>query len=171
MYPCLIGHNTAIDVVSPLAACDITAVLCFYIQEPEFQISSLLGFHPMLFRRRLQSQHNAEISLQPGGQPKEPIQIYPFHTTFNRSVARFSLEPSMLREFDPGLHAVDSHGHGHRLMAYVHTNDKRLAQLNLMRDILSRPHYAAKNKKLVQPDPSIAFEFTPDCLKSERLAH
>jgi polyphosphate kinase 2 len=52
----------------------------------------------------------------------------------------------------------------------VHTDDKRLARLNLMRDILSRLHYAGKKTKLVQPDPEVAFEFTPDCIKSARLA-
>lgn len=52
----------------------------------------------------------------------------------------------------------------------VHTDNKRLARLNLMRDILSRLHYTGKKAKLVQPDPGIAFEFTPDCLEAERLA-
>ena len=52
----------------------------------------------------------------------------------------------------------------------VRTNNKRLARLNLMRDILSRLHYAGKKKKLVQPDPQIAFEFSPDCIQSQRLA-
>jgi polyphosphate kinase 2 len=52
----------------------------------------------------------------------------------------------------------------------VRTNNKRLARLNLIRDILSRLHYAGKKNKLVQPDPQIAFEFTPDCIQSQRLA-
>ena len=52
----------------------------------------------------------------------------------------------------------------------VRTNNKRLARLNLIRDILSRLHYAGKKNKLVQPDPEIAFEFTPDCINSQRLA-
>ena len=52
----------------------------------------------------------------------------------------------------------------------VRTNNKRLARLNLIRDILSRFPYAGKKKKLVQPDPDIAFEFTPDCIQSQRLA-
>ncbi|MDO8455330.1 MAG: polyphosphate kinase 2 [Burkholderiaceae bacterium] len=52
----------------------------------------------------------------------------------------------------------------------VRADDKRLARLNLMRDILSRLHYAGKKRKLVQPDPGIAFEFTPDCISSRRLA-
>ena len=52
----------------------------------------------------------------------------------------------------------------------VRTNNKRLARLNLIRDILSRLHYAGKKNKVVQPDPAIAFEFTPDCIQSQRLA-
>jgi len=52
----------------------------------------------------------------------------------------------------------------------VHADDKRLARLNLIRDILSRLHYEGKKTKLVQPDPSIAFAFTPDCIESKRLA-
>ncbi len=52
----------------------------------------------------------------------------------------------------------------------VRTNNKRLARLNLIRDILSRLHYAGKKAKLVQPDPAIAFAFTPDCIESQRLA-
>jgi len=52
----------------------------------------------------------------------------------------------------------------------VRADDKRLARLNLMRDILSRLHYAGKRAKLVQPDPEVAFEFTPDCIAAKRLA-
>jgi polyphosphate kinase 2 len=52
----------------------------------------------------------------------------------------------------------------------VRTNNKRLARLNLIRDILSRLHYAGKKNKLVKPDPDIAFEFSPDCIESQRLA-
>ena len=52
----------------------------------------------------------------------------------------------------------------------VRADDKRLARLNLMRDILSRLHYAGKKDKLVRPDPGVVFEFSPDCLKAGRLA-
>lgn len=50
------------------------------------------------------------------------------------------------------------------------TDNKRLARLNLMRDILSRLHYAGKKSKLVQPDTDIVFEFAPDCIETKRLA-
>jgi polyphosphate kinase 2 len=52
----------------------------------------------------------------------------------------------------------------------VRANNKRLARLNLIRDILSRLHYAGKKNKLVQPDTDIVFEFTPDCIDAKRLA-
>ena len=52
----------------------------------------------------------------------------------------------------------------------VRADDKRLARLNLMRDMLSRLPYPDKKNKLVQPDANIAFEFTPDCITAKRLA-
>ncbi len=52
----------------------------------------------------------------------------------------------------------------------VRADDKRLARLNLIRDILSRLHYAGKKDKLIQPDPNIAFEFSPESIKAWRLA-
>lgn len=52
----------------------------------------------------------------------------------------------------------------------VKADDKRLARLKLMRDILSRLPYEGKKGKFVQPNPAIAFEFTPDCIKSPRIA-
>jgi polyphosphate kinase len=52
----------------------------------------------------------------------------------------------------------------------VRADDKRLARLNLMRDILSRLHYAGRKKKLVRTDPDIVFEFSRDCLETGRLA-
>ena len=52
----------------------------------------------------------------------------------------------------------------------VRTDDKRVARLNLMRDVLSRVPYGGKKKDLVQPDPDIAFPFSLDCIGSKRLA-
>ena len=52
----------------------------------------------------------------------------------------------------------------------VRADNKRAARLNLMRDILSRLHYAGKKKKLVRPDHSVVFEFTPEDLETGRLA-
>ena len=52
----------------------------------------------------------------------------------------------------------------------VRTDDKRVARLNLMRDILSRLPYSGKKKDIVQPDPDIAFPFSLECIGSKRLA-
>ncbi len=52
----------------------------------------------------------------------------------------------------------------------VHADNKRLARLNLMRDILSRLHYAGKKDTLIRPDPEIVFEFSADCIEAGRLA-
>jgi polyphosphate kinase 2 len=52
----------------------------------------------------------------------------------------------------------------------VRTDSKHHARLNLMRDILSRLHYAGRSKKIPPPDREIVFEFTPECLGDHRLA-
>jgi polyphosphate kinase len=52
----------------------------------------------------------------------------------------------------------------------LRTDNKRLARLNLMRDMLSRLHYGGKERQLVQPDTDIVFEFTPECVGAGRLA-
>ena len=52
----------------------------------------------------------------------------------------------------------------------VRTDSKRHARLNLIRDMLSRLHYRGKRKAPVQPDRDIVFEFTPDCIATQRLA-
>jgi polyphosphate kinase 2 len=41
----------------------------------------------------------------------------------------------------------------------VHADDKRLARLNLIRDVLSRLEYCDKDETLAQPDPAVVFEF------------
>lgn len=52
----------------------------------------------------------------------------------------------------------------------VRADDKRLARLNMIRDMLSRLHYADKDKLLVQPDKNIVFEFTPDFIDFSNMA-
>ncbi len=52
----------------------------------------------------------------------------------------------------------------------VRADVKRVARLNLIRDILSRLHYAGKNQKLVRPDTDVVLEFSPECIASGRLA-
>ena len=53
----------------------------------------------------------------------------------------------------------------------VQADDQRPACLNLIGNILSQLHRAGKQTKLVQPDPAIAFAFSPDCIDSKWLAH
>jgi polyphosphate kinase 2 len=52
----------------------------------------------------------------------------------------------------------------------VRADDKKLARLNLIRDILSRLDYCDKDETLVRPDPSIVFEFAPAALDAGLLA-
>jgi len=44
----------------------------------------------------------------------------------------------------------------------VHANNKKLAHLNLIRDLLSKINYPNKNKKLLQLDADIICNFKPD---------
>ena len=53
----------------------------------------------------------------------------------------------------------------------VRADNKRLARVNLIRSILSRLHYEGKKTALIRPDINIAFEFTPDCIGSDSIAH
>ena len=41
----------------------------------------------------------------------------------------------------------------------VRANDKRLARLNIIKDVLSRLHYADKDERLIRPDPQIVFAY------------
>jgi polyphosphate kinase 2 len=52
----------------------------------------------------------------------------------------------------------------------VRANDKRLARLNIIKDLLSRLHYAGKDKQLVQPDPQIVFAYDISNLENGQLA-
>jgi polyphosphate kinase 2 (PPK2 family) len=53
----------------------------------------------------------------------------------------------------------------------VSADDKRLARLNLIRDLLSRLDYAGRKPKRIEPDPRIVFEFTPEAIAARRLHH
>lgn len=52
----------------------------------------------------------------------------------------------------------------------VRANDKRLARLNIIRDVLSRLHYADKDERLIGPDPRIAFAYDSSNLENGQLA-
>lgn len=52
----------------------------------------------------------------------------------------------------------------------VRADNKKLARLNLIRDMLSRLHYGGKNTRLAQPNLDIVFEFEPTCIANGLLA-
>jgi polyphosphate kinase 2 len=52
----------------------------------------------------------------------------------------------------------------------VLANDKRLARLNIIKDVLGRLHYADKDKLLTRPDPKIAFAYDVSNLETGQLA-
>jgi polyphosphate kinase 2 len=52
----------------------------------------------------------------------------------------------------------------------VRADDKRLARLNLIRDILLRLDYCDKDEELVKPDTTVVFEFEPGCIEDGLLA-
>ena len=52
----------------------------------------------------------------------------------------------------------------------VLANDKRLARLNIIKDVLGRLHYADKNKQLTRPDPNIVFAYDVSNLETGQLA-
>lgn len=52
----------------------------------------------------------------------------------------------------------------------VRANEKRVARLNVIKDLLSRLHYAEKDKSLVQPNPQIVFPYAEAHLVSGAIA-
>ncbi|VCJ27958.1 polyphosphate kinase 2 [Burkholderia pseudomallei] len=52
----------------------------------------------------------------------------------------------------------------------VRADDKKLARLNLIRDMLSRLDYCDKNEKLARPDPNIVFGFEPTSIDNGLLS-
>ncbi len=52
----------------------------------------------------------------------------------------------------------------------VRADDKQLARLNIIKDMLSRPHYAGKDERLIQPDPRIVFTYDVANLENGQLA-
>jgi polyphosphate kinase 2 len=52
----------------------------------------------------------------------------------------------------------------------VHANDKRLARLNIIKDVLSRLHYEDKDEQLIRPDPQIVFFYDVSNLENGQLA-
>lgn len=52
----------------------------------------------------------------------------------------------------------------------VRANDKRLARLNIIKDLLGRLHYADKDKRLIRSDPEVVFPYDTSNLENGQLA-
>ena len=52
----------------------------------------------------------------------------------------------------------------------VRANDKHLARLNVIRDLLRRVHYTKKDLRLIRPDSRIVFAYDPAKTKSNHLS-
>jgi polyphosphate kinase 2 len=52
----------------------------------------------------------------------------------------------------------------------VRANDKRMARLNIIKDLLGRLHYTGKDKRLIRPDPQIVFAYDVSNLENGQLA-
>jgi polyphosphate kinase 2 len=52
----------------------------------------------------------------------------------------------------------------------VRADDKRLARLNIIKDLLGRLHYAGKDKRLIRPDRQIVFPYDASNLENGQLA-
>jgi polyphosphate kinase 2 len=52
----------------------------------------------------------------------------------------------------------------------VRANDKRLARINIIKDLLGRLHYTGKDKRLIRPDLKIVFPYDVSNLENGQLA-
>ena len=52
----------------------------------------------------------------------------------------------------------------------VRADDKRLARLNVIKDVLSRLHYTDKDKRLIRPDSHTVFAYDASNLQNGQLA-
>ena len=52
----------------------------------------------------------------------------------------------------------------------VRANDKRLARLNIIKDLLGRLHYTDQDERLTRPDPQIVFAYDVSNLENGQLA-
>jgi polyphosphate kinase 2 (PPK2 family) len=52
----------------------------------------------------------------------------------------------------------------------VRADDKRLARLNIIKDLLGRLHYIGKDKRLIHPDRQIVFAYDASVLEGGQLA-
>ena len=64
-------------------------------------------------------------------------------------------------------------GRSHNPMApwtIVRADDKHLARLNIIKDVLTRLHYTDKDKRLIRPDPRVIFAYDASNLENGQLA-
>jgi hypothetical protein len=52
----------------------------------------------------------------------------------------------------------------------VHTNDKKQARLNLIKDLLSRLNYKDKYQTLLDPAPDVIFNYSHESVEQGRVA-
>lgn len=52
----------------------------------------------------------------------------------------------------------------------MRADDKQLARLNIMKDLLSRLHYTGKDKRLLRPDPRIVLTYAASDLENGLFA-
>ena len=52
----------------------------------------------------------------------------------------------------------------------MRANNKRLARLNIIKDLLGRLHYTGQDKRLIQPDPRVVFSYDFSNLENGQLA-
>lgn len=72
-----------------------------------------------------------------------------------------------------GLARDEMLAHTHNPIApwtIVRADDKQLARLNIIKDLLSRLHYADKDERLILPDPQIVFAYDAAYLEGDQLA-
>jgi polyphosphate kinase len=73
--------------------------------------------------------------------------------------------PKLWREYSKARNAMFEHTHSADApWTVVRGNDKHLARLNLIRDLLSRFDYRHRDERLIVPDRAIVFPFDPACL-------
>ncbi len=52
----------------------------------------------------------------------------------------------------------------------VHADDKRLARINVIKDLLGRLHYRVKDRRLIRTDRRVVFPYNKKCLNNGQLA-
>ncbi|MGO8919036.1 MAG: polyphosphate kinase 2 [Stellaceae bacterium] len=73
--------------------------------------------------------------------------------------------PKLWRDYSKARNAMFERSHtADAPWTVVRANDKRLARLNLIRDLLSRHDYRHRDERLIVPDRAVVFPYDPACL-------